>query len=284
MGMAVLIDLHHLGNPHVIAAYLLTGDEPALVDCGPAVCVEALEHGLAKEGLALVDVRHLVLTHIHLDHAGAAGTLVRRHPELLVHVSDVGAPHLVDPTRLERSARRLYEAKFDRLFGEILPVPEANVHVLGSRILDLEVVPTPGHAWHHVAFFDTEGACYPGDALGSAIPPGNFVYPAAAPPEIDLEAWERSFEAIEQRAPNVLRLPHFGEVGEPVAHIEKTRERLHSWAARVEGGAGVAEFLDSVHREFDAEAGPERDLYGQLPGFELTYAGIKRYFDTRRGS
>jgi glyoxylase-like metal-dependent hydrolase (beta-lactamase superfamily II) len=279
--MSTLIDLRHLGNPHVIASYLLPGDEPALVDCGPTVCVDALVDGLAEQGLALADLRHVLLTHIHPDHAGAAGTLVARHPGLQVHVSEVGAPHLVDPARLERSARRLYADGFDRLFGEIAPVPETNVHPLGTSILGLEVVPTPGHAWHHVSFFAGDGACYPGDALGCAIPPGRFIYPAAAPPAIDLDAWERSFAAIQRRRPTVLRLPHFGEVDEPELHIERTRERLRSWGDRIEAGIGVTEFVASVQAEFDAEAGPERDLYGQLPGFALTYAGIRRYFDRR---
>ena len=132
-----LIDLVHLGREHVIAAYLLEGPEPALVDCGPDGLRGRPRSGPRELGLGLGDVRHLLLTHIHPDHAGAAGTLVGRHPSLQVHVHEVGAPHLVDPTRLERSARRLYDADFDRLFGPILPVPEANVHLLGREIVGL---------------------------------------------------------------------------------------------------------------------------------------------------
>jgi glyoxylase-like metal-dependent hydrolase (beta-lactamase superfamily II) len=279
--MAKLIDLHHLGNARVIASYLLEGEEHALVDCGPAVCIEALEAGLAADGRTLRDIRHLLLTHIHPDHAGAAGALVERHPGLQVHVHEVGAPHLADPTRLERSARRLYPETFDKLFGPILPVPEANLHVLGERVLELDVLPTPGHAWHHVAFVDAKSVCYPGDALGCLIPPGRFLYPAAAPPEIDLEAWERSLDALAERGPAVLRLPHFGEVADVTDHLRRTRERLRDWAERVRSGIDQDEFVALAESELASEAGAERELYRQLPGFELTYAGIKRYFDKR---
>ena len=145
------LDLLHLGNERVIAAYLLeTPDGPALFDCGPASCVATLRARLADRGVRLTDVRHLLLSHIHLDHAGAAGVLVREHPGLQVHVSEVGAPHLVDPSRLERSARRLYGDAFDALWGELAPVPEENVRVAGERAAGLDCFPTPGHASHHV--------------------------------------------------------------------------------------------------------------------------------------
>src|SRR5947199_6560104 len=123
------LDLLHLGRERVIASYLIdTDDGPALFDCGPATTVDALKAGLAERGLALTDIRHLLLSHIHLDHAGAAGTLVRMHPGLQVHVSEIGAPHLVDPSKLESSARRLYEDEFDTLWGELAPAPGGHGH------------------------------------------------------------------------------------------------------------------------------------------------------------
>jgi glyoxylase-like metal-dependent hydrolase (beta-lactamase superfamily II) len=152
-----LLDLEHLGRERVIASHLLPGDEPALVDCGPASCMKVLRARLGDHGFSVDSLRHLLLTHIHLDHAGAAGTLVREQPELLVHVSEIGAPHLVDPSRLERSARRLYGDDFDRLWGELVPVPEENVRVVGEAALGLEVFPTPGHASHHVSYLDDDG-------------------------------------------------------------------------------------------------------------------------------
>ena len=262
----------------MIASYLLEGPELALVDCGPAICIPVLEAGLARLGLALANLRHVLLTHIHPDHAGAAGELVRRHPALQVHVHEVGAPHLVDPERLERSARRLYGEAFGGLFGPIAPVPAQNVRVLGARVLGLEVVPTPGHAWHHVAFFDADGVCYAGDALGCLLPPGNFLYPASAPPEIDLEAWEESFGAIEVRAPGVVRLPHFGEHGDAGAVVARARERLREWAGRVAAGASEADFVEAASRELVEEAGEAASLYRQLAGLDLSYAGLVRYF------
>ena len=161
------LDLGFQGRDRVIGAYVLeTEDGPALFDCGPASSIPHLKDGLAARGLALTDIRHLLLSHIHLDHAGAAGSLVREHPGLQVHVSEIGAPHLVDPSRLEASARRLYGNTFDTLWGELAPVPEANVHVVGPSVLGLECFPAPGHARHHVCYLAADGTLYAGDAAG----------------------------------------------------------------------------------------------------------------------
>ncbi len=279
--MAALIDLLHLGRPHVIGAYLLPGKEPAIIDCGPTVCVDALIAGLARNGLALEDVHHLLLTHIHLDHAGGAGALVARHSGLQVHVHAIGAPHLVDPARLETSARRLYGDELEILFGPILPVPAENVHVLERETLGLEVLPTPGHASHHVAFIDEDGVCYAGDALGCLIPPGRFLYPACAPPEVDLPAWGRSFDLLEERAPVLIRLPHFGDVKETTELIARARARLDEWAARVESGWSEEEFVEAADAELQAEGGEAIPAYRHFPSFALSYAGLKRYFDKR---
>jgi glyoxylase-like metal-dependent hydrolase (beta-lactamase superfamily II) len=284
--MPQLIDGNHLGNPHVIGLWLLDGPEPALVDCGPAVCGAALRAGLSAAGLDLTDVAHLLLTHVHPDHGGGAGGLVRDHPGLQVHVSEAGAPHVVDPGRLEAGSRALYGDDFDRLFGPIEAVPAENVHVLGVRMLGLEVFPTPGHAWHHVSFLGPDGACYVGDAAGCLIPPGRFLYPASAPPGIDLAAWEASLDAIDSRRPTSLRLPHFGEVADAPAHLARTRERLGAWADRIRRGATAEEFVAAAELELEDEAGETAGLYRQLPSFELSYAGLERYLDkqtTREG-
>ena len=173
------IDLHHQAE-RVVGAYLLeTDDGPAIQDCGPTTGIDALKAGLAQRGLELTDVRHLLLSHIHLDHAGAAGTLVREHPGLQVHVSEIGAPHVVDPSRLEESARRLYAESFDPLFGELAPVPQENVHVVGDRVLGLECFPSPGHASHHVCYLHSDGTLYAGDAAGVRIVPTRLVLPAS---------------------------------------------------------------------------------------------------------
>jgi glyoxylase-like metal-dependent hydrolase (beta-lactamase superfamily II) len=283
--VAVLLDLRHLGRERVIASYLLEGDEPALVDCGPASCSEALRSGLAAHGLAVTDLRHLLLTHIHLDHAGAAGTLVREHPGLLVHVSEIGAPHLVDPSRLERSARRLYGEDFDRLWGELAPVPEENLRVVGDRVRGLEVFPTPGHASHHVSYLSEDGTCFSGDATGVVIPPSRYVAPVAPPPDIDLEAWERTLDAVGEREPSRLCLPHFGVVEEPEVHLERVRERLGAWAGRVRDGVEEEEWVRAVEGELAAEVDPDTaQVYQQAGPLWQSYAGLRRYWDKRRES
>ncbi|HEV3407232.1 MAG TPA: MBL fold metallo-hydrolase [Gaiellaceae bacterium] len=279
--MDELIDLHHLGRPRVIASYLLAGDEPAIVDCGPSTCVDALEAGLTRRGLTVGDLRHLLLTHIHLDHGGAAGVLVRMNPALTVHVSEVGAPHLVDPSRLERSARRLYGDDFDRLWGELAPVPEPNVRVVGERVLDLGAFPTPGHASHHVSYLAPDGACYSGDATGVRISPATYLAPVAPPPDVDLEAWERTLDAIEARRPERLCLPHFGVVTDAGAHIAEMRARLRVWSERVRDGASEEEFVAAAERELVESVGdPElaESYRGALPLWQ-SHAGLRRYWE-----
>jgi glyoxylase-like metal-dependent hydrolase (beta-lactamase superfamily II) len=266
----------------VIASYLLPGDEPAIVDCGPSTCVDALERGLAAHGLALTDVRHLVLTHIHLDHAGAAGVLTRTHPALRVHVSEVGAPHLVDPSRLERSARRIYGEDFDFLWGELAPVPEENVDVIDRRVLGLEAWPTPGHASHHVSFLAPDGSCYAGDATGVRIAPATFLAPVSPPPDIDVEAWEASIDAIEGRRPERLRLPHFGVIDDVPSHLAELRVRLRTWSERVRDGADEGEFVAAAEAELEAGSDPETaQAYRQAAPFWQSHAGLKRYWEKK---
>ena len=167
-----LIDLHHQ-TERVVGCYLLeTADGLALHDCGPTTCLPALKQALADRGLELADVRHLLLSHIHLDHAGAAGALVREHPGLRVHVSEIGAPHVVDPSRLEASARRLYGDAFDVLWGELAPVPAENVEVVGDRVVGLECFPSPGHASHHVCYLHEDGTALCGRRGGRPHPAG----------------------------------------------------------------------------------------------------------------
>jgi glyoxylase-like metal-dependent hydrolase (beta-lactamase superfamily II) len=277
------IDLRHKGWARVIGVYLLeTSDGPALFDCGPAVCADALKAGLAERGLALTDVRHLLLSHIHLDHAGAAGALVREHPALQVHVSEIGAPHLVDPSRLERSARRLYGDEFDELWGELAPVPEQNVHVVGAEVLGLDCFPAPGHASHHVAYLDSGGTLYAGDAAGVRIQPGRLVLPVSPPPDIDVEAWDATIDELERRAPERLALVHFGVADDVGPHLGRLRERLHLWAGRVGAGMDEAEFVETLRREFaEVEGEDARELWEKAAPLPSSYQGLKRYWDKK---
>jgi glyoxylase-like metal-dependent hydrolase (beta-lactamase superfamily II) len=277
------IDLRHQATERVIGVYLLdTRDGPALFDCGPSTCIGELKRGLAERSLELTDVAHLLLSHIHLDHAGAAGSLVREHPALQVHVSPVGAPHLIDPRRLEASARRLYGETFDPLWGELAPVREQNVRTVGDRVLGLDCFPTPGHASHHVSYVAGDGTLYAGDAVGVRVPPGGHVLPASPPPDVDLEAWARTLDEIERRGPERLALIHFGVVDEPGDHVARMREQLDRWSERVRSGQTQDEFVEACRRDLiEAEGEAVADTWERAAPLWQSYLGLRRYWDRR---
>jgi glyoxylase-like metal-dependent hydrolase (beta-lactamase superfamily II) len=276
------IDLLHGGARRVIGSYLVeTADGLALFDCGPSTTIGGLKAGLTERGLELTDVGHLLLSHIHLDHAGAAGTLVRDHPGLQVHVSPVGAPHLADPSRLERSARQLYGDTFDTLWGALDPVPEANIRPVGDRAVGLEVFPAPGHASHHVCYHAPDGTLYSGDAAGVRIQPDRYILPASPPPDIDLEAWERTIREIEQRRPERLALTHFGVVDDPAEHLPRLREELARWAERVRSGMSQDEFVAAARRDIDALNEGDRPHYERAGPIDQSYLGLERYWRKR---
>ncbi len=194
-------------------------------------------------------------------------------------MSEIGAPHLVDPSRLEASARRLYGEDFDRLWGELVPVPEENVDVVGGRVLGMDAWATPGHASHHVTFLAGDGTCFSGDVTGVVIAPSTLIAPVSPPPDIDVEAWERSLDSIAARSPARLCLPHFGVVEEPAAHLERTRERLRVWVGRVRDGATEEEFVASAERELEEATDPETAAaYTQAGPLWQSYAGLLRYW------
>jgi glyoxylase-like metal-dependent hydrolase (beta-lactamase superfamily II) len=276
------IDLLHMGNERTVAAYLVeTDDGPALFDCGPTSTIDALKAGLAHRGLQLTDVRHLLLSHIHLDHAGAAGVLVREHPGLQVHVSGIGAPHLVEPARLERSARRLYGDSFDPLWGELAPVPRENVHVVGDEVLGLECFPTPGHASHHVSYLDREGTLFAGDVAGVRIQPGRVVLAPTPPPEFDLDTWQESLAEIERRDPARLALIHWGVADDVQRHLADLRLALYEWADTVRGGADLEEFVAFVQREL-TDAGEDTGQYDLAMPLWQSYQGLKRWAERQQ--
>ncbi len=220
-----LIDVKHLGRPRVIGCWEVDG---ALVDPGPESSMDTLLEALGDE-----QPRALLLTHIHLDHAAATGALVRRWPDLEVYVHERGAPHLIDPSKLLASAERLYGDEMERLWGEIVPVPEANVKALtgGENVLGMRVAYTPGHASHHVCYLHEEtGTAFVGDVAAVRIPPSDMIIPPTPPPDIDVEAWIDSIAIVESWRPERLALTHFGQVDEPIGHLEVVRERLHEEA------------------------------------------------------
>jgi glyoxylase-like metal-dependent hydrolase (beta-lactamase superfamily II) len=278
-----LIDLRHQ-TERVVACYLLeTDDGLALHDCGPSTCIPALKAALDERGLELTDVRHLLLSHIHLDHAGAAGTLVREHPGLRVHVSEIGAPHVVDPSRLEASARRLYGHAFDILWGELAPVPQENVEVVGDRVVGLDCFPSPGHATHHVCYLHADGTLYAGDAAGVRIQPARYVLPVSPPPDVDVEGWFRTFEEIERRQPERLALIHFGVAESPSEHLALVRAELERWASRedLDQDAWVAAAREPL---VAAVGEDEAGHWERAAPLWQSYVGMRRYWDKRAQS
>jgi glyoxylase-like metal-dependent hydrolase (beta-lactamase superfamily II) len=271
------LDLNFGGRPHAVGVYVIeTDDGLALFDCGPTSTLPALESALAEHDLHIQDIRHLLLSHIHLDHAGAAGTLVRRHPALTVWVSEIGAPHLIDPSRLEKSARRLYGESFDPLWGELAPVPEENVRIATGDVLGWESFPTPGHASHHISYF-LNGTLLAGDAAGVRMPGASYVLPVSPPPDIDIEGWHASVAAIRARAPERLALIHFGVHEDVGAHLDRLELELDRWAERVRDGMEQQDFVDAAR----ADAGEDADLYDRVAPFWQSWQGLKRYWEKR---
>jgi glyoxylase-like metal-dependent hydrolase (beta-lactamase superfamily II) len=274
--MFELLDLHFLGEEQLFCTYLLDlEDGLALVDPGPWTTLSTLESGLAELGVSFAELRHLLITHIHFDHAGACGALVAANPLLRVHVSERGAPHLVRPERLERSARRLYGDMFDVLWGRVQPVPAENIRVAGDRVAGLDCFAAPGHAVHHVCFMSKEGMLFAGDTVGVRWPPSQYILPATPPPDVDLDAWHTSLDEIERRAPAALALPHFGLVAEPEEHLRVFRQRLMLWAEIVRRGVSVREFVDEVSLDIDDETAKFSELTDLL---RHSYLGLKRYW------
>jgi glyoxylase-like metal-dependent hydrolase (beta-lactamase superfamily II) len=281
----LLIDVRQLDRERVIGAWDLGG---AIVDPGPESRIETLLEGVSEEP------RALLLTHIHLDHAGAAGALVERFPELEVWVHAKGAPHLVDPTRLLASAERIYGDQLGLLWGRVIRVPQRNLRVLdgGETIRvagrDLAVEYTPGHASHHVVYFDqSDETAYVGDVAGVRIPPSDFVQPPTPPPDIDVEAWTRSIELVAERRPRFLALTHFGAVDDPLPHLRQTKEALSEQAELArrlltelgDTDEAASAFVDEVNRvtveRTDAKTATTYEVGSPI---DQRWTGLRRYW------
>jgi glyoxylase-like metal-dependent hydrolase (beta-lactamase superfamily II) len=276
------IDLWHREIPRIVGCYVVeTDDGLALFDCGPATCIPTLKSALAGRDLELGDIRHLLLSHIHFDHAGAAGSLVREHPALEVHVSEVGAPHLSDPSRLEASARRLYGDAFDQLWGELVPIPAEQIHVVGENVVGLRCFPTTGHASHHVSMLHDDGTLYAGDACGVRIAPARFVLPPTPPPDIDLEAWDRTISEIERREPARLALTHFGVFDDIPEHLARLRGTLHRWGERVAHGMDIDTFVAAARADCLASDPDEGAAYDDAAPYAQCFLGLERYWRKR---
>ena len=265
------LDLRFLGAEHVLATGLIETPDGGvlLVDPGPSTALEALDKGLAGAGYGWKDVRALLLTHIHLDHAGATGTLVREHG-MPVYVHAVGARHLARPEKLVASATRLYGDLMGPLWGAFEAVPEDHIRPLdGGEVLEiggrvLDVAYTPGHAVHHVSYFDRRsGTAFVGDTAGMACPPSGRVLPVTPPPDIDLAAFETSFQTIAAWQPERLFRTHFGLSETPAADLAACRQALREWAEQVETdlrteantARASARFSDAVLGRLKADIG-----------------------------
>jgi glyoxylase-like metal-dependent hydrolase (beta-lactamase superfamily II) len=289
------VDLNFLGRRHAIAtAVISSAGETALVDPGPTSCLDRLEEGLHAQGIRLSDVTHLLLTHIHLDHAGATGTILQRHPHIRVLVHERGATHMIAPEKLLESAKRLYGDDMDRLWGEFLPVPAANVQALsGGERADVagrtfDIAYTPGHASHHVSYYDAaSGLAFVGDTAGICVD-GGYILPPTPPPDINIEAWTQSARRIEAWQPRTLFLTHFGPSPfPPAAHLQTLLDHLRTTAeiARVtltEGGTDEdrkARFAAHIRRELRRQmTDAQLASYEVAAPFDMLWLGLARYW------
>jgi glyoxylase-like metal-dependent hydrolase (beta-lactamase superfamily II) len=293
------LDVNFLGYPNIIATAVLQGPGgAALIDPGPTTSLPNLEAALGRGGLRMDDVRQILLTHIHLDHGGAVGTILKAHPHIEVFVHERGAPHLADPAKLLSSASRLYGQDMDRLWGEFLAVPADRLRVLqgGERLevagRTLEVAYTPGHASHHVSYFDPSSRiAFVGDTAGIRRGSGQYVMPASPPPDVDLERWRDSEARILEWDPDTLFLTHFGPFNGARLHFQELMDRLVQWsqvARRMVNDSTLSE--DEREQRFVAEAVQdlrravgvaEAEQYSRAGSIAYSWQGLARYWQKK---
>lgn len=293
-----LIDLEYLERPYLIATGVLETDEGlVLVDPGPTTCLQTLDAKLEAEGASLEDVNAILLTHIHLDHAGATGSIVAENPAIQVYVHRIGARHMINPEKLLASATRLYGAMMDELWGDFLAVPEANVHVLyGAEMLAIggrsfEVAYTPGHAIHHVSFLDrSTGTAFVGDTAGYRIAGQDYVMPITPPPDIDVDRWFESLDVLRRWEAERIFVTHFGPSGKSAWHLDEMERHLQAWRERVKTLMETGEDKEVQATVFHEEVVTElkvhlpADLVAPYEHFgqpRVSYHGLARYWRKR---
>jgi glyoxylase-like metal-dependent hydrolase (beta-lactamase superfamily II) len=296
-----LIDLHFQRRPTLIACYVLpTADGPALIEVGPGSTLETLLGGLRALGVEPQDIRHILVTHIHLDHAGAAGSLLQRLPDARLYVHERGARHMIDPSRLLASAGQVYGALMEPMWGEFLPCPADRVVAVtdGDRIeiggMILDVLYTPGHASHHVAYHEPERhIVFAGDVAGVRVPPSPLVWPPTPPPDIDVEAWKLSTRRLRDLDPERLLIAHFGPWDNVWEHLDRLDERLDEWVGYIARwraeGLGRDAMIDRLREITLAEIRSEPGSAGTIDAtqyvtpFYMSVDGLVRYLDKRGG-
>jgi glyoxylase-like metal-dependent hydrolase (beta-lactamase superfamily II) len=290
-------DLRFLDQPGIIATGLVSGREGvAIIDPGPSTTLASLKQGLELRGMTFGDVRAILLTHIHLDHAGATGSLTALCPSARVFTHEIGAPHLADPSKLVASAGRLYGADMERLWGDIKPVPADRIQTVGDESLTVvghrvQVAPTPGHASHHVSYFLPDaGVAFVGDTAGLCRASGRVVLPATPPPDIDLDAWRTSTDRILAWNPDTLFLTHFGPHRSPRVHFADMWSRMSDWSRRVRAGLATpgtdaeraAKFTEEVMDDLArATSREEAQAYASAGRFDFSWNGLARYWKKR---
>lgn len=301
------IDTRTAGMPSVTAGYLIAAPRPTLVECGPALSIANVVEGLRSVGLDAGDLAYLVVSHIHLDHAGGAGDLAEAFPHATVVVSEIGARHLSDPDRLNASSRRVYGDLMDRVYGECTPIPAERVRGVGDRErLELgggrwlDLLYTPGHAKHHIAAFDSDsGALFVGDSVGVRMPGMTTIRPATPPPDFDLVLAQRTLERYRALEPQRVYLAHYGAVDPPMEALDEASQRLAEWFAVAEEAyaqppesraAGHDEidhvtetlmrrFVDEIAADVDDPVAAER--LQLLNGHRSNASGLVRYLKLR---
>jgi len=298
MADCITIDTHHLGRAGVIACYLINGSVPILVDPGPTVVLPTIESTLAEHQLRLADIGAILLTHIHLDHAGAVGSIVAAHPHIKVYVHHRGAPHIIDPSKLLNSATRIYGDMMETLWGDVLAIPETNLHILhGGEHLTIgdqqfAVYDAPGHAVHHV-MYHWNNAVFVGDNAGIRMQGFTYVRPATPPPDIDLEALDRSIALMRTLEPQQLYLTHFGPVSDVEAHLTRVQQANWRWANLVKDwidtGMPPDEQIKKLRQHATSEMGADAteagiQAYQKGASIEMSWQGLHRYWLKRQTS
>ena len=245
----VPIDLVHLGLSGSISSYWVDGVEPMIVDPGPSTSLDGLERGLSELGVRLSDIRHLLLTHVHLDHAGGTGHLVSRFPDLQVHVHIDAAPHIVDPEKLVASTRRTFGEAHERLWGNVLPVPKDRICAWNPETREpvpgLSALSTPGHIAHHVSYLDEyDGVLIAGDALGVILAPGAPTHPPTPPPGVNVTAWLETLDNVQTIGPSAFGVSHFGLHDGFENRISEMRMRLVACRDRVASALSAGDEQD----------------------------------------
>ena len=288
------LDLEHLGLQGALCAYVLLGDEPLLVDPGPSTTLGTLERKLAEHGVALTELRHVLLTHVHLDHAGSTGHLLRRAPRLSVHVHLEGAPHMAEPEKLVASTRRTFGEAHDRLWGEVLPVPADRIRAwepgVRGPFRGVRAFPTPGHIGHHLSYLDESGGTlFSGDSMGIVLSEASPSHLPTPPPAVDLEAWRRTLESLAPLRPERIGVTHFGLHGGFEERRLELAERIDELEARVAraldtGDEGAAEAYEEEVREVQSRHLPRERVdryFGTFPA-SMDWAGARRYVEKQR--